>query len=794
MKPIASMAPLLLSLALICRNQAQEKPDARELAAALKKVSPHVAAESEREQLRSMLGGWLRERIAAANRKSSEDWSKIRSAADWDLFSRERITALRQMLQLPPRDQRPRYLVTGQIQGEGFRIQNLVFESRPGLVVTANLYVPDPLRAKMPGIVLSHSHHNPKHQGELQDMGMTWARAGCYVLVADHLGHGERRQHPFATAADYAGEFQLGRQDYYFRYDTSMQLHAAGQSLMSWMVHDLMTGIDLLHLQTGIDTERIILLGSVAGGGDPAAVTAAVDDRIDCVVPFNFGGPQPESRYPLPEDAETSFNYAGSGSWESTRNLWRSAGDGFLPWVIVGSVSSQKRHLIHAHEFSWDQLRDPVWKRLEMIWAMYGQRDRLAFAHGQGTLTSTDPPGSHCNNIGPAQRRQIHEAFRTWFGIGVKPEDEYSSRRTPEGLACLSEAARNQFHPKPLYEVLTATILPRSPAVSMAIREDVRRNWTTLLGKQLSDVPPNEVVVRDGSPPLERTDGLIIQRQLLAVEPGITVPVLIIKSNHVTQPKRRPIALGVAMGGIASILAERRDELADLLARGVVVALVDVRGSGATSPGNDHGQQGASTAHSATCLMLGETLLGNQLRDLRAVWRQLTRRDDADPRAAAVFGHSSMRPLAADARFSYPRRIDGRPPECQPGGALLALLLALFEDDISMVETCGGLVSFASLLESPFVQVPHECIVPGATNAGDLPTLVASLAPRRVTLDGLVDGRGRAVPLAASRTIYAPAARAYARVGAAEKLDFVQAGEQRLLLPGLGDRSNAPSK
>ena len=97
-------------------------------------------------------------------------------------------------------------------------------------------------------------------------MGMTWARAGCYVLVPDHLGHGERRQHPFVTTADYSGPFQVGRQDYYFRYDTSLQLYLAGETLMGWMVHDLMTGVDQLLAQSRIDPQRIILLGSVAAG------------------------------------------------------------------------------------------------------------------------------------------------------------------------------------------------------------------------------------------------------------------------------------------------------------------------------------------------------------------------------------------------------------------------------------------------------------------------------------------------------------------------------------------------
>ena len=36
----------------------------------------------------------------------------------------------------------PRMLVTRTLEGDGYRIENLVFESRPGLVVTANLYRP----------------------------------------------------------------------------------------------------------------------------------------------------------------------------------------------------------------------------------------------------------------------------------------------------------------------------------------------------------------------------------------------------------------------------------------------------------------------------------------------------------------------------------------------------------------------------------------------------------------------------------------------------------------------------
>ena len=203
----------------------------------------------------------------------------------------------------------------------------------------------------MPGILIVHAHHTPKDHGELQDMGMTWARAGCLVLVMDQLGHGERRQHPFVDASSFARPYRVSRQDYHFRYDNGIQCHLAGESLVGWMVWDLHRGVDLLLSRQGIDPQRIVLLGAVAGGGDPSAIAAALDERIAAVVPFNFGGPQPVPHYPFPPDQEPVWDYAGGGSWESTRNLRRSAADGFHPWLIVAAAAP--RRLIYAHEFAW---------------------------------------------------------------------------------------------------------------------------------------------------------------------------------------------------------------------------------------------------------------------------------------------------------------------------------------------------------------------------------------------------------------------------------------------------------
>ncbi|HZN36313.1 MAG TPA: hypothetical protein VFB80_20935 [Pirellulaceae bacterium] len=759
-----NVAIVFVTTLLASASAAQEAESVSQIAEALKKISPHVAAEAERDQLRGMLGRSLREQIAAGNRASSEAWGKIQSREDWERFRAEKLALLRKSLgTLPPRPARPKTLVTGRIDGDGFQIQNLVYESRPGLVVTANLYVPVPARDKMPGIAIAHSHHNPKWEGELQDMGMTWARAGCYVLVPDALGHGERRQHPFAAAADYSQEFPVSRQDYNFRYDTSLQLYLAGETLMGWMAHDLMTGFDVLVNQPGIDDTRLILLGSVAGGGDPCGVTGALDERIDCIVPFNFGGPQPENRYPLPADAETSFNYAGGGSWESTRNLYRSAVDGFLPWVIVGSVAPRK--LIHAHEFSWDRERDPVWKRYEKIYGLYGAKDNLAFTTGFGTIQNTQAPASHCNNIGPPHRKLIHEALGKWFGIKVTPESEYKNRRTREELTCLTDEARKQFQPKLLHELLAKMAdqqLAAAQKSRAAMKPDERRDqmrdvWTRLL----SDTePPKEIKVRDGSPATEQVGGVTVRRELLETAPGISVPLMTLSLSRLDDRKDRSrfAILGLAGDGLQAALPRRNKDIAEGLLAGCVIALVDVRGLGAAGSEQDRGQQSSSTGHSATQLMLGQTMLGGQLRDLRAAWQHLQRREDVS-RNVVIAGGSGREPLAADAEFKYPRRVD-RPAESQPEAALLSLLFGLYEPASTVIVSRHGLVSYRSILDSPFVQAPHAAIVPGALQLVDLPDLAVVLAPREVVLDVLVDGRGRLIPKAVAEATYEAAARA----------------------------------
>ncbi len=609
------------------------------VAADFKDVDPNVFPKDDprAKELPRMMGADAKKRMQEANLRESKAFAAVTTKAEWEKYRDVRIAALRASLgTFPDAPKDMPVKVTRELDGDGFVIHNVVYESRPGLWVSANLYLPAKPPEKMPGVIISHAHHTPKTQGELQDMGMTWARSGVAVLVPDHLGHGERRQHDFRTEKDYDKPFRVSRQDYYFRYNSNLQLSAAGESLMGWMAWDLMRGVDVLLKQKNIDKDRIIMLGAVAGGGDPAGVTAALDPRIACVIPFNFGGWQPESSVVANPDRD--FAWFGDGYWESTRGLRNGARDGFAHFVIVGSVAPRK--VIYAHEFAWDAKTDPAWPRLQKVFGFYDAKDSLRVAHGAGSVRESGPGNTHCTHVGATHRKMIYPALKEWFGMPV-PE-EYSKRRPSEDLMCWTEAAVKELKPRTAYLVAAErastylrgerTRVESLPAAQRCAA--VRKGLATLLG----DIePPAKPKVIEGKG--ESLDAGILMRYALELEPGVIVPFLFITPN--SDRGRVPVVVMLGHGGKAQLLKGRGSAVAAFLNAGVAVCLVDVRGTGETQPGDGSPSRGGSrTSISQTNLILGQSVVGAQLRDLRSVLRWLQAHDRIDAKKLALWGDS----------------------------------------------------------------------------------------------------------------------------------------------------------
>lgn len=731
------------------------RPCGADLASVVRDLDVQVLPAEKADAHAGMLAADIERRRLEAIARENAAWSKVATRADWEAFLRPRIAALRASLNLPEpekwRSRSPRAAVhvPGEIRGAGYCIENVVLPGRPGLPITANLYRPSgdtPASGQRPGIVIVHSHHAPKSQSELQEMGMQWAREGCVVLVVELLGHGERRQHPFVSSADYPEPFRLGRQDYHFRYNVGQQLHLVGESLMGWFVWDLMRAVDLLSNRSDVDQDRLIMIGGVAGGGDPAAVAAALDPRIDAVIPFNFGGPQPD--YPIPVDAEREFYFFGEPYWETTRNLRLGGRDGFAHWVIA--AAGAPRPLVYAYEFDWPKENDPVWPRLQKVYRLYDAEDHLATAHGRGELKGRPPESTHCCNVGPIHREQFYPHLQRWFEM--TPPKRFEQRYDPAELACLTAPLPGGGRPRPVHQVATELARERLARARKergelspdALQDSMRRVWARLLGDVAIPRVPQARVVST-----QKVSGVLVERVVLTVEPGIQVPlVLLIATNRWKEPSRedppRPVVILHSRRGKAAWVKSRAKEIAGLLEGGAAVCLPDLRGTGETSPGEGLGRQSINTTLACRDAVLGQTLLAGRLRDLRSVLAYLETRPDCKG-PLAVWG-ASLAPInPADRPAAVPCLVDNPNTCSEPTPGLLSLLVALFDQEVKAVAGDGTFASFFSLLESPFLYAPHDAVVPGVLADSDVSDLLGALAPRPARLERFVNGLNRPV-------------------------------------------------
>jgi len=209
--------------------------------------------------------------------------------------------------------------------------------------------------------------------------------------------------------------------------------------------------------------------------------------------------------------------------------------------------------------------------------------------------------------------------------------------------------------------------------------------------------------------------GAEVEALSLTVEDGIAVPLLLLRPAG-RQPA--PVVVATAQAGKERFLSNRSKEIEALLRNGIAVCLPDVRATGETAPTTDRSEGGAYQRIAQMEFDLGRNLLGSRLKDLRTVLAHLKRRPDIDGQRVALWGDSFAPPNGAE-----------------PMGAHLALLTALYEDDIHAVAARGGLAGYLTVLESAFADIPSEDVILGVLKAGDVADIAAALAPRPLLME-----------------------------------------------------------
>ncbi len=200
----------------------------------------------------------------------------ITSAGQWLAQKDEARRQLREMLGLDPlpgrTDLKP--VITGEFVHEGCRIQNLHFQSMPGLYVTANLYLPEKVEKPLPTILYVCGHGGVKKDGvsfgnktSYHHHGVWFARHDYACLIIDTLQLGE-------IEGEHHGTHHLNKWWWIARGYTPAGVEA-------W---NGMRALDYLETRPEVDKTRFGVTGR-SGGGAYSWWIASLDERIKAAAP-----------------------------------------------------------------------------------------------------------------------------------------------------------------------------------------------------------------------------------------------------------------------------------------------------------------------------------------------------------------------------------------------------------------------------------------------------------------------------------------------------------------------------
>ncbi|MCK4748853.1 MAG: acetylxylan esterase [Bacteroidales bacterium] len=235
----------------------------------------HYQTEKEaKEQLREF----------AEEYRSLDEWEKKASVIREGILRGTELFPLPGKCNLNP-------VVTPKRIYDGYSVENVAFESLPGVFVTGSLYRPTELNDSHAGILCPHGHWSkPEDYGrfreDMQKRCATFARMGAIVFSYDMVGYGEMKEYGWE--------------------------HNHPETLKQQLWNSI-RAVDFLTSLDDVDPERIAITGA-SGGGTQSFLLTAVDDRIAVSVPVVqvsahfFGGCVCESGMPVHKSPNHASN------------------------------------------------------------------------------------------------------------------------------------------------------------------------------------------------------------------------------------------------------------------------------------------------------------------------------------------------------------------------------------------------------------------------------------------------------------------------------------------------------
>ena len=606
---------------------------------------------------------------------------------------------------LPARNPQ-RAQTTATLQRPGYRVDNVLFQSRPNFWVTGNLYIPTRGQGPYPGIISPCGHYaDSRMNPEYQSAYINLALAGFVVLAYDPIGQGERRHYwdPATNRTEVGGA----------THEHSMAgqlLLLMGEDLTHYRIWDGMRAIDYLLERPEVDPNRIGCAGH-SGGGTLTMFISALDLRVKAAV-VNQGGTG--HRWPL-----ELLPGSRIGPSDVEQNLFPAAVHGIDQCDIHAAIAP--RPLLCLIE-DYNPRFHLAAEHLRIRYQQLGAPDRFA------TEEAADP-----HAWTPKLRIATTQWFSRWFYSRPGPDSEPEFEVEPMSrLYCTPNGSiRHSAKGETIYSLTAKKLATLPPPANLA---EVKPKLPDLLRLPSYD---GDLAVRT----LVRTPrkGYVVEKLEFISEPGIYVPTWVFVPPH-PDPSRPAVLYVHEAGKQADGLEFGR--LERMTRAGQLVVAVDARGIGETRPPHPAGSDRADefrhlfdveTALGYMAWYLDRSLLGMRVHDvLRSVDYALTRVDA---------GRSGVHAIGRGA------------------GALWCLFAAALDPRILSVACERMLLSYRTLASSDRYLHNASVFLKDVLLHFDLPQVAAAIAPRPVMLVEPVDHMKRPVEMAMAQSVYGAFAR-----------------------------------
>ncbi|MFO0901466.1 MAG: acetylxylan esterase [Pirellulales bacterium] len=588
--------------------------------------------------------------------------------------------------------------VTRTISREAYRIENVIFESRPKFYVTGNLYLPAAQSAPAPAVVGVCGHSdNGKAAAAYQSFAQSLARLGFVVFLIDPMGQGERLQY---VDADLRPRRGVGVAEHLY---AGNQQFLVGEFFGAWRAWDGVRALDYLLSRPEVDAKRVGVTGN-SGGGTLTTWLAGLDSRWTMAAPSCFVTSfRRNLENELPADTEQCP--------PRVLALGLDHGD-FL------AAMAPKPVIILAKERDFFDVRGAIetYEQLKPLWTLLGAPDNLSLFVG---------PTDHGYSI------ENRVAMYAWFrrasrmeGVVQEPtltlETDLDLRCTQRGQVAELEG-RNVFDFT--REKAQALAASRGAIAGEQLKKTVVE--TLKLPVRTAAAPEYRILRPSGN---RRYPTPHATTYAVETEPRVfALATRLHHEPHYSRPPQGPPRALLYVADQSSDLELRSSAwLKELIANESNAPLYacDVRGIGESRPdtcGTDNFAKpyGSDFFYAAHGLMLDRPYVGRKTHDVLRVLDWL-----------AAAGHREVHVAAAG------------------WGTLPATFASLLHSLVVQVSLKGELESYRSLAENEAYNWPLSAFVPNVLAHFDLPDCYAELKrSKRLQRSGepaASDGRARA--------------------------------------------------